>query len=583
MPESSLWKETCLRTGTALRARGCEILRTKQNEVIQFVAVVVLYLAYTVFCQWMADAPTAGFGTFPDEPAHYIGGLLVRDYAAMGARHNPLAFAEDYRQYLPYFAIGHWPPLFYCFEAMWVLLFGSARGAVLLLEALFATGTAGLIFYMLRREAGWFTGFCGGVLFLALPEVQRQFCTVMIDVPVTFWSICATVFAARFLASERRGDSVAFAVCAAAACLTKYSALYICALCFLGAAVLGRWRLFRTWTLWLQPAIILALVGPWVWFTSKLALQDLQMDLVGLPNHPRETLIARVMMYVKSTINTVPVSVWLLIGLGLAAWVFRRKLWSETRVIFLLHPCILLAFIITSHVASDRRYFIPGAAALLVAALAGVDGWRGPLRRHALAVVGGCTVLTIGWSMYAGTPLRPNLDYPVADRILAESRWKNAAILMPEDAEGPMIAELAMKDPRRPGYRLLRPDKALASDDWFGGNYKSFCQTPAEAQAILDQLQVQLVILRSRPPRYQRSHEVMLRMAVADQPDTWRRVEGAWLAKSQYEIFERRLALGTVSWQVFQVRRWQTHRRNLATENVPASVSVRQRRFLRTG
>lgn len=539
MPEVFSGKESDRDNRAVLRNGSRQSLHTRQNEAIRLVLAFAFYFAYVVFCQWTAHAPAAGFGTFADEPSHYIGGLLVRDYAATGIGRAPLAFAEDYRQHLPYFAIGHWPPLFYCFEAFWMLLFGPGRGAVLLLEALFAAGTAGLLLYMLRREAGWLAAFCGGLLFLSLPEVQRQFCTVMVDIPVTFWSICAAVFAVRFLKSGSWGDSAAFALCAAAACLTKYSALYICALCFLGAVVLGRWRVFRAWTLWLQPVIIFALLGPWVWFTSKLALQDLQMDLVGLPNHPRDMLIARLMMYFKTTVNTLPFSVWLLVVIGVGAWIFRRRRWNETRVVFLLTACALLAFMIASHVASDRRYFLPGAAALLVAGLSGFGGWRAPLRRYAAAAVVVCTLLTVGWSAYTGVRLRPNFDRPVTERILAESRWKKAAILVPEDAEGPMIAELAMKDPHRPGYRLIRPDKVLATDDWFGGNYKPLCQTPAEAQGILDRLRIQLVILRSQPAPRQRNHEALLRETVTGQPDTWRRVDGGWRMKSRYEIFER--------------------------------------------
>src|SRR4051812_15809271 len=113
----------------------------------QLWAAAAVYFLVCLAIQWRSHAGAAGFGTYPDEPAHYVGGLLIRDYALSGMSHSPLTFAQEYYKHVPYFAAGYWPPVFYCFEAVWVLLFGPARSALLTLTALFAAGSALLIFF----------------------------------------------------------------------------------------------------------------------------------------------------------------------------------------------------------------------------------------------------------------------------------------------------------------------------------------------------------------------------------------------------------------------------------------------------
>src|SRR5215472_8682387 len=55
--------------------------------------------------QLASGAPQATFGAFGDEVAHFMGGVLVRDYLIHPFR-NPLRFAQDYYVHFPYFAIG---------------------------------------------------------------------------------------------------------------------------------------------------------------------------------------------------------------------------------------------------------------------------------------------------------------------------------------------------------------------------------------------------------------------------------------------------------------------------------------------
>ena len=495
------------------------------------ILIAALYLSVCLLVQWRAHASAAAFGSYPDEPAHYVGGLLVRDYLVSGFHQSPLAFAQWYYERLPYFAVGYWPPLFYCIEGLWILLFGPAKPALLWLMAAFAGGSAWLIFHAIRREAGVVAGFCGGLLFLAIPEVQRQLCAVMVDLPVTFLTLGATVFATRYLSSGAWKDSIGFAVLAAAACLTKYSAAYICLVPFLGILVLRRWRWLRFATFWMQAAIIFALVAPWAIWTAHLAS-------TGLPA-THISVLFRFAKVLRAFWRVPPWPVWLVIGAGIGSWIWRPVRWRETGVVFAFHAVALVGLLSFASVAPESRYFTPAAAAMLVAGLSGFHWLTPPFGRNLLtAALFAAVLLTVSLTVRNGTHLRANNFEGGVEHVLAQPSWRGATILIAGDVEGPMIAEFAMRDPQRPGYRLIRPGKILAKDDWFGGGYRSLFQSPDEVESALIQLHVQAVILRATPDLPARPHDVLLRETITTRPKLWRRVFGGGSAPSSYDVFE---------------------------------------------
>jgi len=495
------------------------------------ILVAALYLCVCLLVQWISHASEAAFGSYPDEPAHYVGGLLIRDYLASGFHQSPLAFAQSYYQHMPYFAVGYWPPLFYCIEAVWVLLFGSTRAALLWLTAGFAAGSAWLIFHAVRREAGTVAGILGGLLFLAIPEVQRELCTVMVDLPVTFLTLSATVFAVRYLSSGAWKDSIGFGVLAAAACLAKYSAAYVCLVPFLGILVLRRWRWLRSATFWAQGAFVLALVAPWAIWTAHLASTGLPPAHVSIFIKLAKTILAFARM--------LPWPIWMVVAAGLAGWVWRPARWRETGVAFAIHVIALMGLLSLAPVDPERRYFAPAAAAILVAGLSGFR-WLTPHFGRAVLTAALClsVVVTFGQSLRARPRLRADNFRSAVDQVIAQPRWRGAGILVADDVEGPMIAEFAMLDPRRPGYRLIRPGKVLSRDDWFGNGYKPLFQNAGEVETALARLHVRVVILRATPGAHPRPHDVLLRQAITTQPKVWRLVFDGGSEKSSYDVFE---------------------------------------------
>lgn len=509
-----------------------------RSEGWQLCAAGAIFLVICLLVQWRVDAGAAPFGTYPDEPAHYIGGLLIRDYAVSDMSQTPLAFAQNYYKHVPYFAIGYWPPLFYCIEAVWVMLFGPGRPALLLLSALLAAGSAALIFYAIRQKAGALAGICGGLIFLSAPEVQRQICTTMLDLPVTLGVLAATILAVRYVESGRWADSIGFALVSAAALLTKYSAAYICVLPFLMVIVLRRWHLLRRASFWIQPAVILALVVPWLLFTEQLARQLMELDFVGVPGKLRYSISLRSELFLSALFGTLPWPAWLLVVAGLSVWIFRRERWATMSTAFVLHLAALLAFLIASSVLNEKRYFTAGVAALVIAGLCGWPWLQRYSSRLATAALLGCTLLAVAWGVATPPALHVNNIDGVVKGVLAQPRWQNVPVFVASDAEGPMIAEFAMLDPSRPKRYLIRPGKVLSVDNWFGANYRSLFQKPSEVQSLLSTLNVGLVILPADPASSQKPHDVLLREAVAGHPEMWLRTSVGQGAAG-YDVFER--------------------------------------------
>jgi hypothetical protein len=73
----------------------------------------VLFLSITIALQWEAGAFQSELGGDPDAPAHYMTGLMVRDYVASFARTQPLLYAQNDYQHYPKIGLGHWPPGYY--------------------------------------------------------------------------------------------------------------------------------------------------------------------------------------------------------------------------------------------------------------------------------------------------------------------------------------------------------------------------------------------------------------------------------------------------------------------------------------
>ena len=83
-------------------------------------AAFLLFFVVTLFLQYESGAFHSEFAGYPDESAHYVTGLMVRDYLAGFHYSEPRKFAEDYYGRFPKVAFGLWPPLLSLLESCWM-------------------------------------------------------------------------------------------------------------------------------------------------------------------------------------------------------------------------------------------------------------------------------------------------------------------------------------------------------------------------------------------------------------------------------------------------------------------------------
>src|ERR1035437_6474871 len=244
----------------------------RRQGIVSIAGALVLYFGLLVWMQRYLGAPQAEFGgtEFPDEASHYISGLMLHDYLTKGLPQWPLSYATHYYIHIPYFAIGYWPPMFYVAESFWMILFGTARGHVLLLTALVSALIATLLFVTVRRTVGGLAAFGIGLLFLLSPVVQQSSTAIMTDLPVALGTFAAILALARYIDSGRTSYAVLFGLLASSTILTKSSGFVLAALPPAVVLLTGRFHLLKRFSFWLMAIVVLVLCGPWFLFTRDL-------------------------------------------------------------------------------------------------------------------------------------------------------------------------------------------------------------------------------------------------------------------------------------------------------------------------
>ncbi|MDZ4289338.1 MAG: hypothetical protein U0984_15335 [Prosthecobacter sp.] len=120
-----------------------------------FAAAFVLMLALAVIAVWAGGGWLSDAAGDPDEPAHAVTSLLVRDFLAGEDWAHPAAFGKEYYKNFPKIAMGHYPPVYYLVAGL-VLLLWPKIGALLVLQAALLAALGTLVFVAARRIAGPF-------------------------------------------------------------------------------------------------------------------------------------------------------------------------------------------------------------------------------------------------------------------------------------------------------------------------------------------------------------------------------------------------------------------------------------------
>jgi Dolichyl-phosphate-mannose-protein mannosyltransferase len=499
-------------------------------------AALVLYFGLLVSMQRHLGAPQAEFGgtEFPDEASHYISGLMFHDYLVQGMPQWPVRYATSYYIHIPYFAVGYWPPMFYVAESVWMICFGSARGEVLLLTALISALIAALLFFTTRGIVGAPAAFGIGLLFLLAPVVQQSGTAIMTDLPVALGTFVSILALARYVDSGSVKDAVLFGVLASCTILTKSSGFVLGALPPAAVLLTGRFHLFKRSSFWLMGIVVVVICGPWFLFTRDL----ISIGFVGIA----KTFTGSFLFF--------SLALWHNLGLLLAlsllgAWrlVTRRPL-GGLNAICMVVPVVAVLFFAISPTANEPRYLIAAFPPLLVLAASGFQ-WiaQAAAGRHASGrivtpVLMAILVAGAAWAWLFDFP--PIFPSPFRQSAEFVTSHPYEAVLVNTDFEGPQIAEIASLEQRRArGRYLIRPSKMFARMNWMGSFYECRYKTPEEIETVIENLPVDLVILRREPAPTALLHERLLHQAVFETfSDRWRKVYSVSSHDLTYDFFE---------------------------------------------
>jgi len=490
-------------------------------------ALLLVLFAFVVSLQIASGAYRSEFAGYPDEPAHYVTSLMVRDYIAQMHWFEPTQFAQDYYAHYPKVAFGHWPPLLYVVQAAWMLVFSPARASVLLELALLTTILAFSLYAIARARFGWKVGAAAGLLLASLPEIQLYTDEVMAEtllVLVTFWGV---IFFVRYMDSERWQDSMWFGIFSSLAVLTKGNGWEIAFVPPVALILTRRWRLLLRPPFWLPVLIVSVLCVPWqVWSfpmvhrgwtggdtpNAAYAVQAMGAYVTILVGYMGFVLTAFAVLGVAVTV-VAPLlrsrvePIWAaMLGLILGVWTFSILVPAgvESRKTICAIPALILFLCAGAKWVADRL-----SMGLRLAA------WRPAAVTALLAAAFALQTFAIPREMYYGFA-------NAAGFVATKTDGRDLMVLVSSerDGEGLLIAETAMRE-HRPTHTFLRGTKALSSSDWTGSLYQCNFTSAVEVERYLAKAGVGLVVIDTYTPKIRFLHHQLILRAIREDPASW--------------------------------------------------------------
>lgn len=482
------------------------------------IALLLVFFGLTVLLQFLSGAYHAEFAGYPDESAHYVTSLMVRDFIAGLHYTDPMGFAGDYYSHYPKVAFGHWPPLFYALGGFWMLIFSASRPSILIGMAALTTLFAWLTYDTVKRFFGPIAGALAGLFLICLPIVQLYSDEVMAESLLAIVSFAAAIYFARYLQSERWQDSAMFGLFASLAIMTKGNGWDLALVPPIALILTRRFSLLARRTFWLPAVIVATLCGPWQLFTMKMAqrgwgggdqpslsytisaLKEFLPVLVGLLGWGLTPLIlvgisvTVVVPYLKKNVDPEWATMFALIP---AAWIFHSIVPAgvESRKMIIVVPALVLFLFAGGFWLARRTGQNPALIAVVAVAIFGLQKFSIPTETH--------------------------FGYIEAARFVHEQsdfRTKKILVSSERDGEGMFVSELAMGE-KRPGHQILRATKVLAKTDWIGHVFTCFYQTP---EALLDYLHndhIGVVVSDNLPPMFSFEYQRVLRETISKYPD----------------------------------------------------------------
>lgn len=481
--------------------------------------------AFVVGLQWAGGAYRADFTGHDDEAAHFVTGLMVRDYIAAGLPAAPRPFAENYYFHYPKVAIGHWPPFFYLVQGIWMLVLPPSRFTIMLLMTSITAVLAWLLYFELRREVHELIALACAAILVAFPLVQAYTGAVMAEMLVALLVLLASLRFARYLESGRARDAVWFGLLASLAILTKPVGVVLAAVPPVGVLLSRRFELLKRLSFWAPAAIVMGLCAPWYFVVDRAFHQSwTQWGGIGVFEDPWR-------LEARQWHSQVGKVLFCVAGLGFLTILFSglrtRRIgprWSVAAGV-LAGFFAFRTWVGASHEVRTLLVAMPAFMMFAAKGMATAGQWFTRLRITP-GLAAACVVVLVAVSFVAErfrlVRRSPQGFAEAAAAVTSRQELRHSVILVSSllGGEGAFIAEVALREPR-PGRIVLRATKVLASSGWSGEDYQLRFHSAKEVAAFLESVPVGVMIWDRAPGSDAMKHHDLLMEVLKGDPDRW--------------------------------------------------------------
>ncbi|MES2597051.1 MAG: glycosyltransferase family 39 protein [Verrucomicrobiota bacterium] len=499
---------------------------SRSSDLPIFVVILLAtFAALWVFCS-QTGALQSDLGGDPDEAAHAVTSLMIRDYLVDGLGQMPMKFARDYYEHYPRVALGHFPPFYYLVAGA-VLVIRDSPEVLFLLQAFLMAVLAAQTWLLGRRFLPSWLAAVAAMLGCALPLALKLVQHIMSDVLLAvlcLWAVFAWV-------SYLRGPTIKRALwwgcIAAAAILTKGSGMLLCVLPPMATLLTGQWRLIKTPSWWCAALPVGVLAGPWMIYSTKISKEGMtdltpaQYVLEAIPYYldamPQVfgwglTVLAifGILVSIRHTVQNHVVSaeaatLWALMT-GTSAILVLVPVGLTTRYLLTLMPVVMLA---AAYGAAHVMRFLSYRSRLMA----------------------GTVILLAGFSLVAALPVKDVHGFAEAARLAGPPTTSDPAenwlISSDPRGEGAVVAAGAFQsDLRAPSHlHVYRGGQQLAASDWMGRGYKTAVETPEALLRLLDERNITWVMVDlSVAENLRRSHDRLLEQTLQSAGTSWKLV-----------------------------------------------------------
>ena len=494
-----------------------------------FVIHFLLYLPLVLVLQYSTGVYHSELSHQPDESAHVVTSLMIRDYAATGLGTSPIHFAESYYIHYPKVAIGIWPPMFHTTAALWMLLFTRTHTSLLVFVAVQGALCAAILAIFARRFLPPLVASAAGLFVILLPAMQNAASLMMVDLFLTVMELLALLSLIAMFRHRTMKTAVWCGICVSLAMLTKANATAL-PLCGVFMLLLTReFSILRKAPVYVASLIVIVLGFPWQFISIHLFQGTVPMVPLTA---------ARFWMlssgYTHIFVQKLSLPVFLAALVGLAVVLSPLLKGDRQRPVSLdgagaasLLLAIFLFHSISPTPGPDDRYILPALPLLVLFAFLGIQWIASVIRIPRLSLPVRASILAVfclGWfakSTFAITH-RPEMGFDKVASQMIPPRVHDEVVLVCSDSwgEGAFITSLALNDLRRKEHIILRGSKMLSENQWATTSYHPLFSTPRELEDNLENTPVDAIVVDLDKAMWEQDRAILMR-AIQDNPSKW--------------------------------------------------------------